>query len=81
MKISRTTPSELTGIQPIEVIMEDIQIHVGRTGKASVGSLTTRGLNWIKNNMTQEAPITVDAEAVEDIKKLIEADGLSVIIR
>lgn len=61
--------------------MEDVVILVGRRDKAVVHGMTPKGGNWIKMNMTDEGPITISAEAVAEIRKMIEADGLTVIER
>ena len=77
--ITTITQSGLIGIKPTRIAkMEDIIIIVGRTGKAVISGMTTRGLNWIKTNMTQESPITIEAESVEEIKQMIKADRLSI---
>lgn len=62
--------------------MNDIQIITSvRLGKAVISGLTNRGIDWIFTQMTEDAPITVDIEAIADIEKLIIADGLTVIVR
>lgn len=62
--------------------MEDILIVKGAyIRKAVIVGLNDRGRHWLFNNMTREAPITVETEYVDEIITLIEADGLSVIVR
>lgn len=58
--------------------MSDITIIVSRRGKAQVSAMTNRGWNWIKSNMTDESPVLIDSDAVDEIRNLIESDGLSV---
>lgn len=60
------------------VLMYDVIIITSRRGKAVVSAMTTRGFNWIENNMTEGSPVTIDSESVEEIKSLIQSDGLTV---
>ena len=64
--------------------MEDIAIVSSRIGKSVVGPLTDRGETWIRKNMsiiTGNVTIMINNEAVDEITRLIEADGLSVVVR
>lgn len=62
--------------------MHDILIVKGAyLNKSLVSGLSDRGKHWIFNNMKGDQPICIDTEHVDDIIKLITADGLTVIER
>ena len=62
-------------------MLEDIQIVLTRVGKAKITGVTQKGYAWIKENMTKESPIVVDADAVPELEKILEKDGLTVLSR
>jgi hypothetical protein len=59
-------------------MLEDIRIIiVGNL--ARIGGLTRRGLDWLSFNMVTKPyeTITVEKEYLDDIKSLIQKDGLT----
>jgi hypothetical protein len=78
MMTMATTPSEQTGIKRTE----DAYITLRRPflGKARITFLTKKGVSWMSKNMCFDISnqIVIDLENVDEIKELMEKDGLTV---
>lgn len=76
MTTTATTQSEKIGIQPIDISI----LKSFRMGKAKIGALTDKGRSWMHNNLTQvvDGTTTIDLEVLEDVKDIIESDGLTI---
>ena len=75
MMNTTTTPSEPTGTK-----LTDILFRAKGQYKTIVCGLTPEGWLWIRKNMwTRDLePLVVDTEYDEELKELIEKDGLTV---
>lgn len=63
-------------------MVEDIRIVIARHGPVSkLHGLTQKGLDWIKENMVGESPVTITTDTAEELQELIEKAGLTVLLK
>ena len=80
MRITMTTPSEPTGILPIE---SDVAFRTKGLYKTVVVPITMKGKQWVVDNMDTRYSdfVVVDADFEDELKGLMEKDGLRVLER